>query len=193
MVSNPFAAGADSRSSIQFQVDNAPLACRHGIEAKRLRCFTHPLGCNPRRKLQFFQPSGAICTAIESNTVMQPRVQPQPAMRNMLQREKQLGVFIEKQPFVSASKFDRHFGFFGGRARAPGGEESYSMARLISRNRKVEEALQFLNHAVPIQLGFARRIFFPDGPPGGGKSFFVHSFFFLNLGLGLGSGCVRFR
>src|SRR5579875_1895952 len=86
-VAGAFADGAHSGRSVEFQVDDAALARGHGIEAEGLAGFAHALRGDARGELQFIEPSRAVIAAIEAHPIVQSRIEPQPAMRNVLERE----------------------------------------------------------------------------------------------------------
>ena len=68
--------------------------------------FAHALRRHARGKFQFRKPRGAIIAAIKSHAIVQPRIEPQPAMRDVLEREQQLRVSLEQQILIRSPKGD---------------------------------------------------------------------------------------
>src|SRR5271154_4749669 len=103
-VAEAFTLRAHAGCAGEFEMDDAPLARRHRIEAEFLAGLAHALRGDARRKFQFLEPRGAVVAAIEAHAVVQARVKPQPAVRQMLEREKKFRVAIEQQFLIRAPK-----------------------------------------------------------------------------------------
>ena len=121
-VARAFTLGAHARRAAEFQMDDASFARGHRIETKGLARFAHALRRNTRGKLQFLQPRGAIISAIEPHAIMQPRVEPQPAMRDVFKRKQQLGVPLEQQFLILAAKGNQYVRFVAARFSAADGD-----------------------------------------------------------------------
>ena len=98
LIAGAFALGADAGRARQLQMDDAPLAGRHGIEPERLVRFPHARRRDARRKFQFFQSQRAIIARIEADVIVKTQFEPQPAHRQMFER---------KQLFVSSDQLIR--------------------------------------------------------------------------------------
>src|SRR5580658_3559036 len=103
-VSSSFTCRPHTLRPVEFQMNQPALARRHRIETKRLACFAHALRSHTRRKFQFFQPRRAIVPAIESHSIVKARVQPQPSMRHMFERQKKLRITLEKKILICSAK-----------------------------------------------------------------------------------------
>ena len=195
MIPGAFAHRPHSGRAIQFQMNQPPVSRRHRIESKRLPSLTHALRRHSRRQFQFFEPRRSIVPAIEPHVIVQPRIEPQPAMPHMLERQQQFGVVFKQQSFIRTAKRHHH---------VPRLRIAITLrARAARRNlvfefqphpahAHIQITIQLFHRARTVKVRFLARLLFHRRPFPGRTSPFDHSFFFLNLLLD-GSGSVRFR
>ncbi len=103
-VAGAFARRPHACRAIELEVNDAALARRHGIELEWLAGLAHALRGDARRKLQLREARGAIIAAIEPHAIVEARIEPQPAMRDVLERQQQLGIFLEQQILIGAAE-----------------------------------------------------------------------------------------
>lgn len=107
MVAGAFAFGANAGGAVEFEMDDAPLARGHRVESKCLPGFADSLRSDARGKLEFFEPGSAVITTIETHAVVQPRIEAQPAVRDVLKSQQKLRIAFEQQvPIVAAKRDD---------------------------------------------------------------------------------------
>ena len=112
-VARAFAYRANAGRAVEFEMNHAPFARGHGIEAERLVGFADALRGHAGRELEFFEARGAIIAAIEADAVVRARIKAQPAVGDMLESEKKLGVALKEQRLVVTAESDDDFRFFG--------------------------------------------------------------------------------
>src|SRR5215469_5307849 len=109
-VAGTFAHGADASGTIQFEMNDAAVARRHGIESKRLTRFTDALRGHARGELEFLETRRTVVAAIEADAVVQRWLELQPAVCEMLEREQEFTVTREKNIFVRPAEPDHKAG-----------------------------------------------------------------------------------
>ena len=93
-------------------MDDAPVARRHRLEAKRFTSLAHALGGHFGGEPQFGDARGAKVTTIETHPVVELRFEPQPANGNVLEGLEQISVALQQERLVRSIKIDRDFGGF---------------------------------------------------------------------------------
>ena len=197
-VAGAFAFGTHARCAAEFEVNDAPFARRHRIETEGLAGFARALGAHTRRKLQFRKARGSVFGAIEPHAIVKTRVEPQPAMRDVIELKQQLGFPLQQKCLIGAAKRYQHVCFLAARLGGWRGSDFESDIEAHLAHREFEKSLQLHNRALAIQPRLSLREIplktLSGGRPVPGRvSLVAHSFFlFLNL-LREGSGRVRLR
>ena len=100
----------DSAAELLAQQNPAGIQPTERIEAELLAGFADALGGYAGGKFQFFEASGAEFAAIEADQVVLAGIEAQPAMRDVLEGDQQLGLMVEKQRGVWAIEIDGQIG-----------------------------------------------------------------------------------
>ncbi len=111
-VASAFALRADAGGTVQFEMDDASLAGRHGVEVKGLAGFAHALGGHARGKLQLLNSKLAKVATIEADVRMKPRLEAEPADGDIFESHKQLPVALEEQVLLASVKIHDNFRSF---------------------------------------------------------------------------------
>lgn len=183
MVARAFADRADAGGAIEFEMNDAAFAGRHGTEAEGLAGLADALSGHAGGKFQFLEARVAVAGAIEAHAVVQTGIEAKPAMGDVFEREEEFGVVLEEKVLVGAMECDGDFSFAGRRAGFGGGGYVVFDGEAERRDGEGEKTAQFIGRVLAHDSGRAIVR---------GGSAFAHSFFFLNL-LREGSGCVRLR
>ena len=183
-----------------------PFARRHRIESKWLAGLAHALRGHSCRKFQLINALRPILCAIEPHAIVQPRIEPQPAVSHVFQRQQQFRVALQQQFLIITA--ERHHDVRLVRRAA-----NRRRRRNLIRNRQphfaqreVQVALQFHLRIRAVQPRFRLRLRRGEWAPARWPAVvtsFVHSLVasfvvhqvvagFLNL-LREGSGSVLFR
>ncbi len=118
-------------------MNDPALPRRHRIKSKCLARLTHPLCRHARGEFQFRKPRGAIIAAIKSHAIVQPRIEPQPAMPDVLKRQQQFPISLQQQILIRTSERDHNVRIMSAWLRA-----------LRYRNVALDLEPHFLDHQI---------------------------------------------
>ena len=93
-------------------MNDAAFTRGHGLEAKRLTRLANALGGHLRGEPQFGDARGAKVAAIEAHSIVELRIEPQPAHGDMLKSLEQISVALEQQGLIRPVKVDHNLGCF---------------------------------------------------------------------------------
>ena len=96
----------------QCNVDHAPLAAVHRVEAERRARVFDFLGRGHGTDAELGDTQCAIVVRIEGNARMIVRVQPQRFLRHQLERQQQFGAISQQQIHIRAGEFHQNVGIF---------------------------------------------------------------------------------
>jgi len=177
-------------------MNDAAFARRHGIELEGLAGLADALRGHAGGKFQFLEARVAVTGAIEAHMIMQTRIEAEPAMGDMFEREKEFGVVLKENVLVWAAEADGDFGIVGRRGGFGGGGYVVFDGEAERGDDERKETAQLGQGLLALKRGQRPRDVRVGWTAGRGLpgrlaarcgSVVAHSFFFLNL-LREGSG-----